>query len=79
MMNPNIWVVFHKYNQLVRRDIVPPLTCDLCGSQVVTRWRDLDDPNLYLWCYTCNGFFTPGPALMVRVRAIVEEFFVEPN
>lgn len=68
---------FHKYNRLVRQGKASSLRCDACKSEVVTRLGPLD--SVVLWCYGCNSYTTPGLNTCDRVRAVVEEHFMEDD
>jgi len=68
---------FHKYNRLVREGKAQPLRCDVCKNEVVTRLGELD--SVVLWCYSCNSYTLPGLNTCDKVRALVEEYFVETD
>jgi hypothetical protein len=74
MMDDNLFPMFHKYNKLVRRGLVQPLTCD-CGTPYVT--SSDENADLILRCYSCNTRVTPGINTIGNVRAVVKEHFSE--
>lgn len=67
-----IFKIFHRYNKLVRRQLVKPLTHD-CGQNYMTRIGDSD--MLYLWCPACNVEVAPGMETINTVRSVVKEHF----
>lgn len=77
MMEPsnNTFRLFHRYNKLVRRGLVQPLTCKACGFAYITSADEED--NLVLECYTCDSKTRPGLGTIERVMAVVSEHFVE--
>lgn len=65
--------MFHKYNRLVRRNLVKPLTCPSCGTAYVTGLGPEDE--LVLLCVVCDTKTSPGEDTIGRVRAVVSEHF----
>jgi hypothetical protein len=74
MIDP-IFDAFHKYNKLARRQLVKPLTCELCDEGRVVTMSDYDSDDLILWCPLCNTKTKPGQDMIDRVRAVVSEHF----
>lgn len=76
MMEPNdeLWRIFHRYNKLVKQNLVPPVMHDFCGNPMVTRLGKND--TLALWCADCDAYVIPGLAFVERVSAQVEEFYL---
>lgn len=66
--------LFHKYNKLVRRNLVKPLTCKSCGFELVTG-NDAEGEFL-LRCFTCASHTYPGANTVGNVRAVVTEHFI---
>lgn len=64
---------FHKYNRLVRRGMVKPLTCPVCDEKYILRVSEDDDP--VLQCLACNSLTQPGLNMWDKVRAVVKEHF----
>lgn len=62
---------FHKYNRLVRRGLVKPLTCPVCETEYVLRVSEHDDP--VLQCFPCDSLTQPGLNLWNNVQAVVKE------
>lgn len=77
MMEPSNdeFKLFHRYNKLVRRDLVRPLRCSSCELPLTTGLGH--DDELILRCLGCNTYLRPGVALTDRVRAVVSEHFME--
>lgn len=77
MMEPSdpIFQLFHRYNKLVRRELVKPLNCKTCDSTLVTGVSDKDE--LLLKCYTCDSSIVPGLTLLSQVNAVVKEHFID--
>lgn len=73
-MTEDLWNLFHRYNRLVRRQLVQPLKCD-CGEVFVTTLGR--DDKLILACFGCATETTPGVQIIDRVRAVVKEHFVD--
>lgn len=65
---------FHQYNRLVRRELVDPLTCDVCGFELITRMTLDADP--LLQCLSCNVTIQPGLNLYNRIVAVNKEFYL---
>lgn len=63
---------FHRYNRLVRRQLVKPLTCAQ-GHEYVLRATEDAEPVLY--CAWCNSLTQPGLAEYNRIKAVVKEHF----
>lgn len=66
--------LFHKYNRLVRRSLVKPVSCTTCNGTLTTSLGK--DDELVLVCYSCDYELVPGTALIDEIRAIVKEHFV---
>lgn len=66
--------LFHKYNKLVRRQMVKPLACS-CGTPLITTLGPADD--LTLHCVACDTYTVPGVTTIDNVRAVVKEHFSE--
>lgn len=64
---------FHRYNRLVRRDIVKPLMHDICDNEYVLRATEDAEP--VLQCTWCNTLTQPGLAEYNRIKAVVKEHF----
>lgn len=64
---------FHKYNRLVKRDLVEPLACEVCGFDLITRATHAGEP--LLQCPVCNVIIQPGLKIYDRVRLINQEFY----
>lgn len=75
MMEPSdaTFRMFHRYNRLVRRQLVQPLTHS-CGAVYVTGLDKNDE--LVLRCLQCNTEISPGMDTLERVYAVVTEHFV---
>lgn len=75
-MEPDpVFRLFHRYNKLVRRDLVQPLTCGVCDTPLITGVGKEDE--LVLKCYSCGSSLVPGLATLGRVEAVVKEHFVD--
>lgn len=61
---------FHRYNKLVRRGFVKPLTHS-CGEVYTLRADAEGEP--YLECFKCLVKVTPGLNLFEQVRTVVKE------
>lgn len=70
----NLFPVFHKYNKLVRRNLVKPLLCQ-CGEPAITALGD--DDELVLNCFSCGAITTPGIDTIDNVKAVVSEHFID--
>jgi hypothetical protein len=55
----------HTYQKLVDDQVVLPLCCGECGTELIP--GEDDRSKLYLKCYSCNDKFYPG----FRVEQIV--------
>lgn len=66
--------IFHRYNKLVRRQLVQPLQCS-CGQSLITGFDKNDD--LILKCLSCGSNKSPGLGTVEKVRAVVKEHFLE--
>ena len=62
----------HRYNRLAVRNIVPPLTCPLCGATVALGRDRADDTPLYN-CFDCGATTRPGLGSFLRIKKLVEE------
>ncbi len=69
-----LFKLFHRYNKLVRRDLVKPLTCKTCGVPYITGLNSKDE--LILRCLGCPADVTPGIGTISTVRAVVTEHFL---
>lgn len=65
--------VFHDYNRLVRRGLVPPLTCGHCGTEYAIRLGVDDQPELQ--CFMCDSRTRPGQAYYDKVVSVVNKHF----
>lgn len=70
-----LFVMFHRYNKLVRRQMVKPLECPVCSFGLITGLGENDE--LVLQCFQCDTTRTPGLATIDRVNAVVKEHFVD--
>lgn len=70
-----IFHMFHRYNKLVRRNLVQPLSCKTCETDLITGLGK--DDTLVLKCMFCQSTTTPGGETLSRVRAVVSEHFME--
>lgn len=68
-----IFQLFHRYNKLVRRGLVKPLTCPSCDGQYSYGYGE--DDILVLNCYRCGSSKSPGVDTLGNVRAVVMEHF----
>ena len=66
---------FHRYNKLVRRQLVKSLDCKTCGTPYITAADSHDD--LILRCLVCAADVSPGLDTISRVRAVVSEHFID--
>lgn len=73
-LNDELFRLFHRYNKLVRRDLVQPLTCKTCDAILITA---LKDDQLVLKCQPCASVTTPGVKTIDTVRAVVREHFID--
>lgn len=64
---------FHKYNRLVKRDLVDPLACQVCDFPLVSRATEDGEP--LLQCVICNVITQPGLKIYERIRLINQEFY----
>lgn len=64
---------FHKYNRLVRRELVRPLTCPDCSFTYTLRATEDGEP--VLQCFMCNTLVQPGLRLYNDVLAVVREHY----
>lgn len=71
-MTDETFNLFHKYNRLVRRQMVKPLECH-CGGNLITSLGPEDE--LVLICYACDTEIVPGESRIADVRAVVKEHF----
>ena len=62
----------HRYNRLVRRNLVEPLTHS-CGMEYAIVLGESDEP--LLKCFGCDSIIVPGSKIADRVRAINKEFY----
>lgn len=67
--------MFHRYNKLVRRQMVKPLECEVCGLELITGLGD--DDELVLKCFMCDTNIVPGVGTLDRVNAVVKEHFLD--
>ena len=65
---------FHRYNRLVRRELVDPLECTICGFDLVLRATHDADP--LLQCPVCNVITSPGQNTYRRILAVNKEFYL---
>lgn len=72
MTQDPIFNLFHRYNKLVRRQLVKPLAHD-CGTPFITGLDDTD--GLVLVCVACDVNIEPGANTIANVRAVVKEHF----
>jgi hypothetical protein len=70
-----LFTMFHRYNKLVRRQMVKPLECGACGSILSTGLGE--DDELVLNCFACDSTRVPGLATIDRVNAVVKEHFID--
>lgn len=63
---------FHKYNRLVRRGLVKPLSHS-CGTEYALQLGRDDEP--VLKCYLCGTTTLPGSKMYSDIRAVVKEHF----
>lgn len=77
MMEPNSeeFRLFHRYNKLVRRQMVKPLTCAVCDTPLITALGPEDE--LVLECIGCDTAIAPGVGTIDKVRAVVKEHFID--
>ena len=77
MMEPSdpTFRLFHRYNKLVRRNLVQPLKCGACDNELVTGLGDNDE--LVLKCFSCDSSTVPGLGTLGKVEAVVKEHFVD--
>jgi ribosomal protein L44E len=75
MSEEELFKLFHKYNKLVRRQLIQPLKCSSCGFPYITALGGNDE--LVLECTVCETQTTPGLATIGNVRAVVKEHFLE--
>lgn len=66
------WQLFHSYQRLVASGFANPLTCSICGMNVITRLGPRDE--LRLWCPQCDLKFKPGLDVIDTVKARVSEW-----
>lgn len=64
---------FHRYNRLVNRGMVKPLTCPHCEHTYTLRATEDGEP--VLQCNWCNSLVQPGLSMYTRVVAVVKEHF----
>lgn len=65
------WQYFHAYRHLAEEGTVKHITCPDCGTKMVTRMGEDDEP--VLWCYTDDTILKPGLDLIHQIRAVVNE------
>jgi hypothetical protein len=70
-----LFKTFHRYNKLVRRQMVRPLVCEVCNVELATGFGK--DDELVLKCFGCDTDIVPGLATISRVDAVVKEHFVD--
>lgn len=66
---------FHRYNKLVRRQLVKPLECGVCNQELITGFGEQDI--LVLKCFICDTDIVPGLETISRVDAVVKEHFID--
>jgi len=74
MQQDELFRTFHRYNRLVKRDLVPPLEHN-CGGRYYTA-LDAED-NLILGCNMCNAELRPGTVMIERIESLVKRHFNE--
>jgi hypothetical protein len=67
--------LFHKYNKLVRRNLVEPLTCNHCDTEYVIQIGAFDEP--VLRCLPCATIVYPGIRAYEEMKAVVNHYFKE--
>lgn len=70
-----IFKSFHRYNKLVKRNMVKPLECDICHQELTTAFGE--DDELVLKCFSCDTDIVPGLETISRVDAVVKEHFID--